>query len=128
MYVFLDYLLNLLHGGLILFNLTGWIWQRTRRFHLISIGLTFLSWFAVGVFYGWGYCPLTDWHWDVKRQLGELHLPNSYIKYHLDQLTGSDWQPFTVDVATLLFGLAALLLSTGLNWRDNRRSNAIGTQ
>jgi hypothetical protein len=26
-----------------------------------------LSWFGLGLFYGIGYCPSTDWHWRIKR-------------------------------------------------------------
>ena len=32
---------------------------------------------GLGAVYGWGYCPCTDWHWDVKRRLGETGLPRS---------------------------------------------------
>jgi hypothetical protein len=54
----------------------------------------------------------------VKHRLGETELPASYIKYYLDALTGSDWSPWAVDAATLLLGLAALVLSCVLNWQD----------
>ena len=122
MYVFLDYFFVVLHGVLVLFNLTGWIWPRTRRLHLIVISLTVLSWFGLGLFYGWGYCPSTDWHWQVKRKLGETGLPNSYVKYYLDRLTGLSWDPFVVDVTVLILGLVALGLSAWLSWRDWTRS------
>ncbi|MDH3880669.1 MAG: DUF2784 domain-containing protein, partial [Desulfobacteraceae bacterium] len=59
MYTFLDYFFIVFHGSLILFILTGWAWKRTRRIHLITISLTILSWFGLGIFYGWGYCPCT---------------------------------------------------------------------
>ena len=116
--IFLDYLFNVIHGSLIVFNVFGWLWYRTRRLHLLTIVLTFFSWFALGVLYGWGYCPLTDWHWDVKRDLGQINLPNSFIKYHLDMLIGYDWDAVTVDAATLIVGLSVLVLSCDLNYRD----------
>jgi hypothetical protein len=28
------------HTGLIVFNLVGWAWRRTRRLHLLTVGLT----------------------------------------------------------------------------------------
>lgn len=118
MYTFLDYFFVLFHGSLVLFNLTGWAWRTTRRPHLVTIGLTILSWFGLGVFFGWGYCPSTDWHWQVKRRLGETTLPSSYIKYYVDKLTGVQWDPFVVDTVTLFLGLSAFVLSCWFNWRD----------
>lgn len=118
MYLFLDWFFVVFHGSLVLFNLTGWIWTKTRRLHLLTITLTLISWFGLGIFFGWGYCPSTDWHWQVKRQLGETNLPASYIKYYADKLTAVNWDPFVVDMFTLLFGLSAFVISVWINWRD----------
>ena len=114
----LDWSLVVFHSALTLFNLTGWMWRRTRSLHLMVIGLTFLSWLGLGMFFGWGYCPFTDWHWQVKTRLGETGLPDSYIKYYLDKLSGVDLNELAVDVATVSLASAALLLSCWLNWRD----------
>lgn len=125
MYTFLDYFFIVFHGSIVLFNLSGWAWKRTRRIHLIIISLTILSWFGLGIFYGWGYCPSTDWHWQVKRWLGETNLPNSYVKYYLDQLTGFTWDSLVVEAAVLFFGLLAFVLSWWFNWEDyNSRRHA----
>ena len=124
MYRFLDLIFVLFHGSLVLFNMTGWIWKKTRRVHLITIGLTILSWFGLGLFFGWGYCPSTDWHWQVKRELGETGLPNSYVKYYLDQISGMRWDPLLVDVIVVAVGISALVASVWLNWQDQRRALA----
>lgn len=121
MYALLDYVFVVFHAGLVLFNLLGWAWRRTRRLHLAVISLTLFSWFGLGLVFGWGYCPLTDWHWRVKRALGETGLPASYVKYYLDRLTGSNWDAFAVDAATLGLALAAFVLSCWFNWRDRSR-------
>src|SRR5688500_14170193 len=113
----LDYLFVAFHSGLVLFNLIGWAWRPTRLLHLATMGATLLSWFGLGMFYGWGYCFCTAWHWQIKRQLGETDLPYSYIKYYADRLTGMDWDPFVVDTATLCFAIAAFALSCWLNWK-----------
>ena len=118
MAAFLDIFLFALHSAFIVFNLFGWLWRKTRRLHLAVILLTCLSWFGLGVFYGFGYCPFTDWHWDIKRQLGETDLPPSFVKYYVDRLTGIDWDPYLVDMSVLVLGLAALGLSLWVNWRD----------
>ncbi len=122
MYAMLDVAFVIFHSAVVLFNLTGWMWPRTRRLHLAVIGLTILSWFGLGAFYGWGYCPSTDWHWQVKRRLGETDLPNSYVKYYLDAVTGLSWDPAIVDVGVLLLGLGAFFVSVYVNWRDWRRA------
>jgi hypothetical protein len=122
MYAVLNTFFLVFHASLIAFILTGWIWPRTRRLHLLVMGLTFLSWFGLGLFYGIGYCPCTDWHWQVKRARGETGLPNSYVKYYLDRLTGLSWQQGLVDISVLLIALAALGLSISLNCRDWRRA------
>ena len=119
MYTFLDYFFIVFHGSWVLFNLIGWAWKKTRRLHLITIGLTILSWFGLGIFYGFGYCPCTDWHWRVKRILGETNLPNSYVKYYVDELTGLTWDPLLVDTAVLVLGLLAFFLSCWLNWQNH---------
>ena len=120
MYTFLDYAFVVLHSGLVGFNLIGWAWHRTRRIHLATISLTILSWFGLGIYYGWGYCPCTDWHWAVKRKLGATALPNSYIKYYLDKVTTLDWDPSFVNAAVLSLGVLAFVVSLLINLRDYR--------
>ncbi len=118
MYQFLDVFFVVFHFSLIAFNLTGWIWQQTRRLHLYVISATIFSWIGLGAFYGWGYCPCTDWHWQIKRKLGEVELPASYIKYYLDALFGFDWNAALVDSLVAISGISALMISGWLNYRD----------
>ncbi len=118
LYRLLDALFVIFHTVLIVFNLLGWARRRTRRLHLFTIGATVLSWFGLGAVYGWGYCPLTDWHWDVKRALGETALPASWVKYYLDRVTGLDWSAAVVDGLVIGFAVAALTLSAVSNMRD----------
>lgn len=121
LYRLYDLLFVAFHTALIVFNMLGWAWRRTRRFHLLTISATLLSWFGLGIVYGWGYCPLTDWHWQVKRALGETGLPASWVKYYLDQLTGVAWNAALVDGLVVGIALAALVLSVGLSVRDRQR-------
>ena len=113
---FLNILLHTLHISLIVFNLFGWIYSRTRKVHLISVLLTFISWFGLGIFYGWGYCLLTDWHWQVRGDLGIQDIPNSYIKYLFDAITGLSSDPFLIDAFTLVLFLAAFVISIWINF------------
>jgi hypothetical protein len=118
LYTVFDYFFIVFHGLLTMFNLTGWVWRRTRRIHLVSVSLTILSWFGLGIFYGWGYCPCTEWHWQIKYKLGETDLPYSYVKYYTDKLTGFSCEAFVVDVTVVSLGLLAFGLSCWFNWQD----------
>lgn len=113
---FIDYFFLVFHTGLILFNLFGWLWKPTRNGHLVVIILTFASWGILGIWYGWGYCPLTDWHWDVLYLLGETDLPNSYISYLLRRLLSVDMPDSWVDMMTLMLALLALTASLKVNF------------
>lgn len=117
LYTFLDYFFIGFHTLLILFNVFGWIWKKTRKLNLILLLLTGLSWTLLGIFYGFGYCPLTDWHFKVLRKLGEHDLPNSYIKYLVDRLLGLDVNADLVDQLTLIVFIVALAISLILNLR-----------
>ena len=116
----LDKFFMVFHTALILFNVFGWIWMRTRAWNLATLVLTGLSWTLLGIWYGWGYCPCTDWHFDVLRKLGYTGLPSSYIKFLIDRLFGTDINADLVNDATLYIFLLVLVISVGLNVRDYR--------
>jgi Protein of Unknown function (DUF2784) len=91
------------------FACLGWIWRRTRPWQLAIVSLTAVSWFGLGIRYGWGYCPLTDWHWQVRARLGH-HDPPSYIQLLAKELTGIDpGQALADTVAVLTLGAVAVL-------------------
>ncbi len=118
----LDLFFTVFHISLILFNLFGWIWRKTRILNLITLALTGASWLFLGLIYGiLGYCPLTDWHFSILAQLGETDLPDSYIKYLADRITGLDINAALVDKVTLFAFLAALALSVFFNTRDLKK-------
>jgi hypothetical protein len=118
-----DYFFLTFHSALIVFNLFAWIWRALRKWHLLTISLTFVSWTLLGIWYGWGYCPLTDWHWDILRKKGVTGLPNSYISYLIERLLGFTLPPETVDILTLGLALLALIISIYLNFKKKPRSN-----
>lgn len=115
---FLDYFFVVFHTLLILFNLLGWIFKLTRRINLLTLLLTGASWIILGLFYGIGYCPLTDWHFQILNKLGNNNLPYSYIKYLYDRLTNGDINAKTVDSLTVILYSAALVASVFFNIKD----------
>ncbi|MGM0546423.1 MAG: DUF2784 domain-containing protein [Bacteroidota bacterium] len=118
MYQLLDILFIIFHTVLILFNLFGWIWEATRRWNLATLLLTAFSWFFLGIWYGFGYCLCTDWHWQVRRELGHIDIPNSYIKFLIELLTGIELSAALVDMATAILFFGALVISLYVNFRN----------
>ena len=114
---FLDIFFTAFHSLLVLFILFGWIWKKTRRLNLICILLTAASWLGLGIFYGLGYCPLTDWHFNILRRLGYTDLPNSYLSFLFTRLTGLQIDQNLVDEVTLWGLVIAMMISIFLNFR-----------
>lgn len=109
------------HSVLMLFILFGWISRRIRRINLVVILLTAFSWFILGIWYGFGYCPSTDWHWRVREHLGYFDQPDSYTKFLLDSLTGGDLPVGLVDTISVSCLILAFAASILMNIKDRRR-------
>lgn len=121
-YRILDIFFVIFHSSLIIFNLFGWIWKKTRLANLITLAITGSSWLFIGLIVGMlGYCPLTDWHFNILYKLGKTDLPTSYIKYLADRLTGLDIDQTLVDNATLFGFIIALAISLLINFIDCRK-------
>jgi hypothetical protein len=114
----LDFILSVTHLALVGFNLFGWIWRRTRKAHLITVALTAASWFLLGIWYGVGYCPITDWQWSIKERLGQRSLPDSFIKYFADLLCNCAIDAKFIEMVTAISFIAVAVLSIALNLYD----------
>lgn len=118
-YRLLDIFFVVFHSSLIIFNISGWIWRKTRLLNLVTLLLTGASWVFLGMLTGTpGYCPFTDWHFNVLEKLGQTKLPSSYIKYLADRISGLDLSATLVDKATLYCYLSVLVISIFLNIKD----------
>lgn len=113
------------HTALIIFNLLGWIIPQTRKLNLISLLVTFGSWLFLGFWKGWGYCFLTDWHYDVLRSVGQSDMPNSYIAFLLKKITGHSFNIVLVDILTVCLALLALLCSLWVNFRSQKLNKRV---
>src|SRR5688572_6205063 len=105
-----NYFFFVFHIFLILFNLFGWIPEKLRKWNLLSLGLTAFSWFVLGIFYGFGYCFLTDWHWTVRNKLGYSTESHSYIHFLITELTGLSIGERLVDIVTVILFFTAIAL------------------
>lgn len=119
-YQFLNIFFFVFHTVFTLFNIVGWIFPKTRKLHLITMLLTALSWFVLGIWYGWGYCVCTDWHWQAREALGYNDRSNSYIHFLLLKTTGINFDPKLVDNITLIVFLLSFILSIWLNFRKRK--------
>lgn len=120
----LDVFCHAVHLFVILFNLLGWVYPLTRRAHRVVVTLTAFFWLVIGPLYGaLGYCPLTDWHWQVKAARGEEVLPASYIDYLL-RMVGLHAAPLSIDIAVgaVFFGVCCVTLA--LWWREQRAKSS----
>ncbi len=111
------------HTTLILFNTFGWIFRRYRFYNLITLLLTAFSWFILGIWYGWGYCVCTDWHWTIRNQLGYKDDTNSYIDLLIITFTGIEFDDKLIENATAGVFLVSIFFSILLNIRDYKRKD-----
>ena len=118
LYCFLDWFFILFHTALIFFNLFGWVWRKSRKWNLAVLLITAASWYLLGYFYGWGYCFLTDWHWQVLGELGAYPSENSYVQYLFRRLLGIRVTYQFADILTGGLFFVALLISLLLNVKD----------
>jgi hypothetical protein len=117
----LDIFFTILHLIIIGFNLLGWIWKRTRKLHLVCVAITATCWFILGIWLGIGYCPITDWHWQIKDKLGEQNLPGSFIGYYADKISGRHINDTLIDTLTAGSFFAAVALSVYFNFWAKRK-------
>ncbi|MBI4649181.1 MAG: DUF2784 domain-containing protein [Bacteroidia bacterium] len=114
----LDYFFLVFHTTFTLFNITGWIWKKTRKIHLFTMLVTLFSWGILGIWYGFGYCFCTDWHWQVREMLGAPSKHGSYISFLIDELTGLKFSRQIVDNTVLIVFIISFTLTIVLNIRD----------
>jgi hypothetical protein len=128
LYHLADWFFLILHSLLVLFNLFGWMRKAWLKANLVTLLLTAGSWVFLGYFYGWGYCPLTDWHWQVLENIGKTPQTPSYIAYLFSRLLATNVSDFFADALTLSTFLVALVISIVLNTRavDRKRNMKTG--
>ena len=106
------------HTVLILFNVFGWLVPRWRRTNFILLSLTAFSWFILGIWFGWGYCICTDWHWQVREMLGYHDMSSSYIHFLLLKILNVDIPLPMVDSVTVIVFILVFIISAYLNVRN----------
>ena len=121
---FLNIFFFVFHTVFMVFNCTGWAWKKTRRWNLYTLLLTAVSWFILGIWFGWGYCACTDWHWDIREKLGYFDQSRSYVHFLLLKLTGINFDKDLVEKTTVAVFFTSLAISLLFNYRDYRKKNS----
>lgn len=126
MLAILDHGFYVFHLLLTLFNVFGWVSRRTRKLHRWCVGITAGCWLTIGpILYGTvGYCPLTDWHWDIKEMRGEKNLPGSFITYIFHQ-AGLHPDPAHVNTAVGIVFFLVVLITLALWVRERKARNIV---
>lgn len=128
MLFFLDLALFALHLAIIGFNLFGWVKPSWRRAHLVVVSITLFSWLILGIWFGFGYCFLTDLEWGIKNALGETDLPLSFISYLTNNILHLGLHPSTVEYITIGAFVPAVTVSLWLNFRKSFRTHNYGKE
>jgi hypothetical protein len=115
---FLDYFFIIFHTAFILFNITGWIFKITRKLNLITLSLTAFSWYILGIFYGFGYCFCTDWHFTIREKLGYVDISNSYVHFLILRITGINFNERWVIICTVIVFFISFAVSLSFNTID----------
>lgn len=116
LYQLLDYFFLVFHAVLMLLNVLGWAWSKTRKLQLYVLAITLFSWIVMGYFYGWGYCLLTDWHWEVLAEMGQRPTQHAYVQYLLERWFNVEVSREFSDRITITFLLVGIIGATFMRW------------
>ncbi len=114
-YIFFNALCHLFHLLLIVFVALGWLFPAYRMAHLGLIVLTLACWILLARWYGFGYCPITDWHWKMKQACGKERPKGSYIHLITEQISGRIMNADVVDKWVLIGTIMVSALSLIIN-------------
>lgn len=121
-YELLNIFFFVFHSFIVLFNTFGWLFQKTRRWNLLCLMLTGASWFILGIWYGWGYCVCTHWHWMVREKLGFHDTSQNYIHLLILKTTGIDIPEKPLETGIMIIFGTSLIASIILNIRDHAKA------
>jgi Protein of Unknown function (DUF2784) len=111
-----DRLLYLAHLAAMAFIVFGWMLPATRMANWYLIVLTFVSWFGLGLVFGFGFCLITGIQSKIRQRLGYSEPMDSFVKHVLDRLTGRDLNPLHVEIGTQAGFYIAAVASAWVNF------------
>jgi len=112
-----DLALVVIHGVIIIFTLFGWILPATRLAHLCWIVVTLCCWYVLGIWFGMGYCPVTDLQWRLKKKMGIGRPEKTFVQFWLERITRRAWTIRGADCLTEGITMVSGAISLALNVR-----------
>ncbi len=112
----LDVFFNILHIIIILINCFGWAFKKTLMLNLILLLTTMLSWTILGVFFGLGFCFLTNLHFALLGELKPTNIPFSYLDYLLIENFNLKVSSQTISLLSILVVFGSLGISIKKNF------------
>ncbi len=111
-----DRVLYLFHICFMLAIVFGWIPQATRIFNWYLIVVTLVSWFGLGLVFGFGFCLITDIQSRIRQRLVANGTMKSFVKDLLERVTGRELNPFHVEIVTQLIFYFSVVASFYTNF------------
>lgn len=74
----------------------------------------------LGLWKGWGYCFLTDWHYQVHHALSERGIQSSHIAFQIEKMTGWLLGAGLVNTVTVSLAILVLMCSVWVNVRSQK--------
>ena len=114
-YTLTDNIFNILHILAILINCFGWAFSKTLKLNLSFLLLTISSWSILGLFFGIGFCFLTEVHSLALGLIGSPSINFSYLDYLLLVKLKIPISSNTISILSIL----AVFISLGISIKKN---------
>ena len=114
-YTLTDNIFNILHILAILINCFGWAFSKTLKLNLWLLLLTISSWSILGLFFGIGFCFLTEVHSLALGLIGSPSINFSYLDYLLLVKLKIPISSNTISILSIL----AVFISLGISIKKN---------
>ena len=121
-YTSIDSFFNLLHVFVVLVNCFGWAYKGTLKLNLAFLVITISSWCLLGIFYGIGFCFLTELHSIALNSIVYTKIPFSYLDYLLIERIGIKIDSTSISLISISAIFLSLTISIKKNFKEASKS------
>ena len=114
-YSVLDIFFNFIHLLIIFINCFGWAWEKTLKLNIFLLLATIVSWSILGIFFGLGFCFLTNIHFIFLNSIETTAIPFSYLDHLL--IDSLDLKISSKIIS--LFSILVIFASLGVSIKKN---------
>ena len=105
-------LMHFAHLSFVIFCMIGWLLPYQWLYLAAMVGVL-LSWFGLGIFFGFGYCFLTAIHWRIRRRLGIVDRTDSYVEWLVNRIGVYSFSKNTINQLTMILFFLGLFAGVG---------------